>query len=253
MRSLRAPPIHAAIQDQVKRYIIDHRLRPGEKLPTEQQIAREIGVGRNAVREALRALESLGMIEVRRGAGRYVRQFNFDAFLGNLAYAIYFDGRTFDDLVEVRAELEVGFIARAMPTLEQDDLHELRRLVDGMRERKRAGQIFRDEDQAFHRRLFHKLGNQLLLQVLGVFWTVSVTLQATEGYPSRQREVSAEVCDQHEQIVEALVRRDAEAATAAMRYHFDYYHAARHHLAGASQAGVLAGEKAQRWPPQIEA
>src|SRR5579884_1011800 len=112
LQSLRVPPLHDAIQRQLKQYILDRGLQPGARLPTEEQISREIGVSRNVVREALRGLESIGMIEARHGEGRFVREFNFDAILDNLAYAVYFDRHSYDDLMEVRGELEIAFVGR---------------------------------------------------------------------------------------------------------------------------------------------
>lgn len=222
-RSLRTEPLHEAIQHQLKQYILDHGLRPGDQLPTEEQISREIGASRNAVREALRSLESLGMIEVRRGDGRYVRNFNFDAVLDNLAYAVYFDQRSFMDLMEVRGEVEVAFISRAIPLLDDEDITELRRLVATMREKAAVGRLYREEDEQFHRRIFHKVGNQLVLQILDIFWRITTALQASNNFRSAGAKSASEVCDQHAQIVEALAHRDEAAARAAMRFHFDFY------------------------------
>jgi DNA-binding FadR family transcriptional regulator len=222
LQSLRIPPLHDAIQRQVKQYILDRGLRPGDRLPTEEQISREIGVSRNVVREALRGLESIGLVEARHGDGRFVRRFNFDAILDNLAYAIYFDRHSFDELMEVRGELEVAFIGRAAHTLDASDIAALWQSVDGMRRRVALGQAFLDEDVIFHSCIFSRLGNQLLLRLLEIFWKVSSALQSSGDLQPPSISDLADACDNHARITEALERHDEAGARTAMELHFDY-------------------------------
>lgn len=80
------PDLQQAIQQQIKRYILDKRLREGDRLPSKEDPAHQLGSSRTAIREALSGLEALGLIEVRHGSGRYVRPFNFSAVLDNLAH-----------------------------------------------------------------------------------------------------------------------------------------------------------------------
>ncbi|MBX6772318.1 MAG: FadR family transcriptional regulator [Chloroflexi bacterium] len=222
LHSLRTLPLHDAIQQQLKQYILQRGLRPGDRLPTEEQLAREVGVSRNAVREALRALESIGLVEARRGAGRFVRQFSFDTILDHLGYAIYFDNHSFDELLEVRGELEIAFIGRAVPLLTADDLAAIHAIARSMQQKARAGQPYLPEDTAFHARIFARLGNQLLLRLLDVFWRLSEALQQSGDLLQPAPASLLEVCQTHIEIAQALDRRDAEAATFWMRYHFDY-------------------------------
>ncbi len=222
LQSLRAPPLHDAIRRQLKQYILAQGLRPGDRLPTEEQISREIGVSRNVVREALRALESIGMIEARRGDGRFVRQFNFDAILDNLAYAVYFDRHSFDELMEVRGELETAFVGRASRSLDESDVEALAEIVAAMRQKAAEGEAFLPEDIAFHARIFWKLGNQFLLRLFDIFWKVSSALQSSGHLLPPDRLSLNEVCNHHARIVEALARRDEAAARDALQYHFTY-------------------------------
>ena len=235
LQSLRVPPLHDAIQRQVKQYILDRGLRPGDRLPTEEQISREIGVSRNVVREALRGLESIGLVEARHGDGRFVRQFNFDAILDNLTYVIYFDRHTFDELMDVRGELEVAFVGRAARTLDASDVAALWQSVEGMRQRVALGQAFLDEDVIFHSGIFSKLGNQLLLRLLEIFWKVSSALQSSGDLQPPSIADLAAACDNHARIVEALEQCDEAGARAAMEFHFDY---AREELARRYAAAV---------------
>ena len=78
---LRGPALSEAIRDYIKDYIIENKLKAGDSLPPETQLVETLGVGRSSVREAVKALQSLGIVEIRRGNGLYVRETNFDAML----------------------------------------------------------------------------------------------------------------------------------------------------------------------------
>ena len=87
---LRGPLLNQAVQERVKDYITDNHLEPGDPLPAEAQLAADLGVSRGSVREAIKSLESLGIVEVRHGSGIYVRRFNFDSIFNLLSYGVIF-------------------------------------------------------------------------------------------------------------------------------------------------------------------
>ena len=80
----------ALIEARIKEYILENQLQPGDKLPTEEQLATQLQVGRSAIRETFRRLEALGIVESHQGYGRVVRDFNFDPILNGLSYGLVF-------------------------------------------------------------------------------------------------------------------------------------------------------------------
>jgi len=84
----RPPLLHVSVQESLKSYIDDNALAPGAPLPPENDLAQQLGVSRNSVREAIKALESLGILETRRGIGVFVKAFSFEPLLANLAYGL---------------------------------------------------------------------------------------------------------------------------------------------------------------------
>ena len=99
-------PLNQVIQDRLKAFIKENSLRPGDKLPTEAELATEIGVSRTAVREALRGLETLGIIDVQKGSGRYLKKVVFSEIIDDLAYNLELSSANLVDLLEIRAVLE---------------------------------------------------------------------------------------------------------------------------------------------------
>jgi DNA-binding FadR family transcriptional regulator len=126
-------PTHESVQERVTAYILGAELRPGDKLPSENELARRLGVSRNSVREALRGLEATGMIEARHGIGRYVKTFEFQSIADHLAYSLTVDLGSIHDLLDVREALELAFLPAAIASATPDQLRDLEAQVATMR------------------------------------------------------------------------------------------------------------------------
>jgi DNA-binding FadR family transcriptional regulator len=224
--------LHEATQERVKEYILTHGLRGGAALPTEGRLAQELGISRTSMREAVKALESVGILETRPGVGLFVKAFSFDPIVSNLGYSLLFDHHTLVELLAVRTQLEVGFVEETAEQVTAAQLRVLRSLVDRMGERAAVEEPpgnFNEEDRLFHRTLYSGLGNQLLLKLLDVFWTVYRRLRD-------QAQVEAidnvRIWENHRRIVEALERRDGQAVRQAMLQHFGVLRARIHTAMG---------------------
>ncbi|HEY3501749.1 MAG TPA: FCD domain-containing protein [Actinocatenispora sp.] len=204
----------AALQARIVRLIHDRRLGPGEPLPTEPQLVDLLGASRNSVREAVRALRALGIVEIRRGLGMFVGEAPLRVFTPSLSFRIRAgeggDVGSLRDLVEVRELLEVGLIGQVAGTLSTARLAALDALVRRMGEDPEA-------DRSFHALLYESAGNALVLQLIQLFWDVYHDVEQTLGPPEDR---AAEIEANHDRIVAALRARDAAAAQAAMRRHF---------------------------------
>src|SRR5262245_46615986 len=105
--------IYEEIGRQVKQLIAEGRLKTGDRLPPERELAEKFVVSRTSVREALRALESLGLIEIRPGEGTFVRQVSVDALVGPLALMLPSQREAIGELFEARRVLEPAIAALA--------------------------------------------------------------------------------------------------------------------------------------------
>lgn len=220
IRELKRPPaLHLAVQEAIKDYIIENGLQPGDALPPETELASSLGVSRNSLREATKALESLGVVETRHGTGLFVRAFSFDPLLENLLYGTLFDLQELEDLHSVRCALESGMIGDALGAITEKDLAELRRLTETMRARAEQGDAFPEEDRHFHRVLFEPLGNQVLLKLLDAFWLAFH--KVGEGANIRDRD-PMRTYENHAEILKAVTARDVERArTLVVQHHAD--------------------------------
>ncbi len=217
IRPIDIPTMHEELQERLKEYIIVNKLQPNDPLPTEAQLAEQLGVSRAAVREGLRSLESLGLIYSRRGEGRYVRDFNLDPILENLSYSLLFDSEDLREMIEVRERLEAGFIGDAIAVLDDATVAQLRELVATMRARAQAGEFFLDRDLEFHAAIYRPIGNQVLSKLLDIFSTIYRNVRERSLLVTRN---SASVVEGHEEILAAIEQRDAELAEKLVREHF---------------------------------
>jgi DNA-binding FadR family transcriptional regulator len=219
LNPLRRPELlHVSVQESLKAYIAENRLAPGSPLPPEGELAQQLGVSRGSVREAIRGLASLGIVESRRGIGVFVADFSFGPLLDNLAFGLRHSAREIAEVLQIRRVLEVGLIGDAAAAASEADIAELRRITDGMRAHADRGESFATEDQAFHQAMFRSLGNAMLLRLLDVFWLAF--FKAANDLTLANPDPVATWRDHHA-IVEALAVRDVAAARRRLDQHYD--------------------------------
>ncbi len=213
----RGPALNRAIQDYIKRTITDNQMQPGDMLPPEGQIAQDLGVSRGSVREAVKALESLGIVEVRHGNGVFVRAFNFDSFLDLLSYGLVFDHSRISDILRIRKWLEVAAIGEATQHITPAEIAQIEEILDSWQGRAAAGELTSDEDRGFHRMLYSSLGNQSLNALLDIFWLVFHAVPVRSITTDLQPTTTLQ---DHREILDALRQRDSVLARQRIQDHF---------------------------------
>jgi len=202
--------------------ILDRELEAGDPLPTENELAMVLGVGRNTLRESLKVLQALGVVEIRHGFGMFVAPSNFDALTDGLTFrgrlSLRHKGDEALELVDVRQALESGLIGNAMDTMTPAQLAAVEDCVVLMEELAAAGQAFVEADAEFHRRLFEPLNNALLISLLAVFWKVYRQIHVEVGAGA---EDLAAVAAAHRRIYEAVAEGDKALAAERLNRHFD--------------------------------
>lgn len=213
----RPPLLHVTVQESLRNYIEDNNLKAGDPLPPESFLAQQLGVGRNSVREAIKALESLGILETRRGIGVFVKEFSFQPLLDNLAYGLADSLRDVEELREIRRVLETGLIGKTIEMIGEDDIAELRAVTERMRSRAERHESFAEEDELFHRLLFRCQNNRMLTSLIEVFWRAFY--KASDFANLANSDPLATWRDHHE-IVEAVAARDVERARKRLDEHY---------------------------------
>lgn len=183
----------------------------GDKLPSEWELVEQLGVGRSAVREAVRELATLELVEVRRGLGTFVRSLKPELLLRADDFGSANDTGVLRELLEVRTIIEPAAAALAAVRREEDDLRRLdqdvARLAEAVNLRFRP-----PEDLGFHLDVVRTVHNQSLTRVVGV---ITSFYEHDTAVPT-QRDVV-----EHAAILDAIRRSDPEGASQAMAAHLE--------------------------------
>ena len=218
---VRSAAIFRAAQERIKQYIVDHRLGPGAPLPTEFELARTLGISRNSLREALKALETVGVLETRHGLGTFVGKASLAPLVAGMAFnlvqSLSVDTRTLREMLELREILESGLVERVIGVHTPEQLARLEDLVARMAEAAGRGTLDPDVDRTFHDTLYEPLDNQVVTLLLHAFWDVQAAVQSQLPAAPHLATTNARW---HRDILDAVRRGDAAGAVAAMREQF---------------------------------
>ncbi len=190
-------------------------------MPTEAELVETLGISRNSVREALKALQALGIVEIRHGFGTYVGDCSLDPFADALVFrgrkSMHGDRHDLHEIVELRQALEAGLITQLAETIDDESLIRVRKRLADLEQHAGRGEAGDAADRAFHDELYAALGNRLMSQLLRVFWDVYHDLSHELPPVTTNR---AEIVRIHREIYEAVADRDAARASAAITRHF---------------------------------
>ncbi len=214
---IRRNKVYEGVARQIERLILK-KLHPGDKLPSERELAETLAVSRSSIRDAIRSLELMGMVEPRQGAGTMVREISSQSVANPLLNALKRREEMISELLDFRKILEPPLAARAATHASSDEISEMEDILGRQEQKLRDGEGTIGEDSEFHYAVAMASGNSVVLKVLDILMdllrdTRERTLQV-EGRP--QKSLAG-----HRRILAAIKRHDAESAKAAMRRHIE--------------------------------
>lgn len=213
---------HQSAVSEVTRLLLDHftsgNIEPGTRLPPERQLAASMGVGRSAIREALAALEVLGVVNVRPGSGTYLRGTVSELLPQTLSWGMLLGAPKTRELVGVRHGLEVQVARIAATRINEDELGRLRRHLDTMEANRSSFGDFVTADMHFHQVIADVAGNVLLSEMLQ---SVRSLLRVWVERARNDSDHASTTCREHDEVLEALRSGNSEACAEAMSRHMD--------------------------------
>lgn len=190
--------VYLEIVKQLREMIAALGLESGDKLPSERELSERLNVGRSSVREALRALELLGLIETRRGEGTFIRDFRGHQLVQLLSTFILQDEKSKRDVLETKHFIEMDCIRLAILRIDEKELTGLQVLVH-------SGSI--DDDDIFYR-IIEMADNHLFLRMWIILKDYYYSLYQKERFQNR---------DSYLSLLEAIAEKDEEKALSTYR------------------------------------
>ena len=217
-----AKPSDNIIQ-QIRRLITSGILSPGDRLPSERALERQFGVGRGHIREAIKKLEFYGILETYPARGTYVTELNVKTLDTLISNIMQFEPDDALSLVAVRSVLEVYAAQIAAELATEEDIRNLRALLDEFRNLSAATDVRPRQqiDVRFHLAIAQISRNKVLSAFIGLLATDLIKLRvpdaglADEQFPSVVRE--------HDEIVQGISSHDSDRARSAMNRHMELY------------------------------
>lgn len=205
------------IEDQLMMHIHQKHIKAGDKLPSEYKLAELFAVGRSTIREAVKSLVSKGILEVRRGAGTFVRSTEMPVD-DPLCLAQFEDKyKLAMDLFEVRILLEPEVAAAACKNATEEEKLHIQQLCDEVEELYLNGENHIQKDMEFHASIAKYSGNRVVEVLVPVIYTAVTTFANLTN-----RKLMNETIETHREVTNAILRGDAMGAKCAMIMHLTY-------------------------------
>lgn len=219
-RQERAPQTTAAI----KELILARGLHPGDPMPTEADLVAALGVSRSNVREAVRTLVALDILEVRHGTGTFVGRLSLRPLVEGMVFRGALvpgdDNAMLREVVEVRTALDLSLAPRIVAGMAgRPAPPELRSCVDEMSTRAARDQASPNQDRAFHLHLAGCVGNALYGELVAAFWDIQMTVAPRIGV-ARTRDLT-DTASAHALLLQTALAGDLDGYREAVVAHYD--------------------------------
>jgi len=228
--SLLDPMNNKSIVDQIitriTNAIINGELLPGQRIPTENELCESMQVGRNSVREAIKALVAMGVLYIRRAEGTFVAEGFSDRMLDPMVYGLILEGGNSSAMIELRRLFEVGILKLAIEKAGEEDIQKMQKALAELRkvtERHSNKNEILDADIKFHRTLEAAVKNPLVDKISAVIERLSRPTRVRAVEQFMQKHELPEMLDMHEQMLKVIMKKDETAVSEVIDEHFKYW------------------------------
>lgn len=204
------------IVEEIRNTLIRGELRPGMRLPTENELVQKYSVSRNALREAIKMLVAQGLLEIRRAEGTFVRKGVSSSIIEPLLLDLILEGGTPKELLELRKILEIGILEVILINITDEDIGKMEKAIalleiDYKRE-ETDSQILREHDLSFHYAYVEATHNHLIIRIARTIWEMfSYSIEKSLKIRSKLRQPPG-----HKKILEGIKERNLKKARKAV-------------------------------------
>lgn len=217
--SIKRTKISEDIANQIKRLIVDGKLKPGDKLPPERELINQFGVSRPSLREALNSLVTMGFLEVRQAKRTFVKSIASKLIEDPLALLIKADTQKIFDLIEVRKAIETWAAFHAAQKASEEDIERLDVIIREMKKAFEEGRSWEKEDADFHMAIAKATHNTIHMHIMSGIYDL---LRESMAKIFIDRDKVKKLMNHHQQIFNAIKSRSPEKARQKTLDHLNY-------------------------------
>jgi len=221
-KKVKVERVYQKVIEQIGEMIKTGYLKKGDKLPPERELVEQLGVSRTSIREAVRVLEILGVIESRQGEGNFVTDRLDDTFFQPLSLAFMLRDSDPIEILEMRKIMDVGVAGLAAQRITEENLNKLKEIIEKFKTSD-SEEINANLDKEFHYIIIESSGNYLAKDIY-----TAISLLFDHFITGARKEINKEkknqaiLLSQHEEIYHAIEKRDPKMAEEAMKKHLDF-------------------------------
>lgn len=221
LQSLKKESILQTVINRLTDAIKNGELKPGDKMPPEIELAESLGVARSSVREAIKILSYLGVLESRRAEGTFVCNGFSESMIDPMIYGIFLNQESQENLMELREMTEVGMMELAIKHHDERELHELENILDGMKkamlsEGNRVKAFFKEDDR-FHDKVAEMGKNPMADKINKIVRSLTYDLRVRTVETMLTSGRGEELIEAHRDLYEAIKEKDSYDLSAKVR------------------------------------
>jgi GntR family transcriptional regulator, transcriptional repressor for pyruvate dehydrogenase complex len=222
-KPIRLERISQKVANQLKKAIGDGLFRVGDRLPSERELAEQMGVSRPSIREAIQQLELQGIVEIVHGGGTVVKNLTEREIQRPMEVFIGEDKQRVLELTEVRSYMEPLAARQAASNRTEEELERIRYYLEEMEHDFEKGQIRYEIDFQFHTEIAAAAHNMVFLHLMSsIYQLISYSIKIHREQMFVSKEEQAEILNHHLRVFKAIQNKDPEAAEAAMKDHLRF-------------------------------
>ncbi len=198
--------------ERIKQALINDELKPGDYLPSESELTRNLGVGKSSVREAIKMLQAMGILEVRRGQGTRILEHPSEDALNSMVFQMILAKGVTKDMLDLRKMFEPAYTVMALERATEEDIERIRKTVTDFEDAIARNEHNSSYDLAFHMAVLHATHNPLVIRIGE---TMMELFDAS--IETSMRTLPEVALKDHKAIFNALLTRDEQAVREAIR------------------------------------
>jgi GntR family transcriptional regulator, transcriptional repressor for pyruvate dehydrogenase complex len=218
---VKSTKVYEQVIEQIKEMITSGQLKKGDRLPPERELVEHLQVSRTSIREAIRALQIIGLVECRQGGGNFIKESFENSLFEPLSIMFVLQNSKPEEILELRKIVEVETAALAAEKITEKDLKDIKAIIEQLRD-SQDEEVSSKLDKQLHYRIAHASGNFLVVSVLSAVSSLMDSfIKDARDMILRQKENKEVLMEHHENIYNALLNHDKKKAAEAMRKHLD--------------------------------